>query len=64
MTIAAQDPISKIPEFKVCAVRVLRRTARPRTMESPSRNNEEEALGICANAHCLMPNAHCLMPIA
>jgi assimilatory nitrate reductase catalytic subunit len=28
VTIAAQDPISKIPEFKVCAVRV-RRAAAP-----------------------------------
>jgi assimilatory nitrate reductase catalytic subunit len=28
LTIAAQDPVSKIPEFKVCAVR-LRRSAKP-----------------------------------
>jgi assimilatory nitrate reductase catalytic subunit len=28
LTIAAQDPISKIPEYKVCAVRV-RRAAGP-----------------------------------
>ena len=29
VTIAAQDPISKIPEFKVCAVRVLRQFGPP-----------------------------------
>ena len=29
VTIAAQDPISKIPEFKVCAVRVLRQYGPP-----------------------------------
>jgi assimilatory nitrate reductase catalytic subunit len=29
VTIAAQDPISKIPEFKVCAVRVLRQDGPP-----------------------------------
>src|SRR5438477_4660270 len=29
VTIAAQDPISKIPEYKVCAVRVLRQFGPP-----------------------------------
>ncbi|HLT48333.1 MAG TPA: molybdopterin dinucleotide binding domain-containing protein, partial [Rubricoccaceae bacterium] len=29
LTISAQDPISKIPEFKVCAVRVYRAAAPP-----------------------------------
>jgi assimilatory nitrate reductase catalytic subunit len=29
VTIAAQDPISKIPEFKVCAVRVCKADAPP-----------------------------------
>jgi assimilatory nitrate reductase catalytic subunit len=29
VTIAAQDPISKIPEYKVCAVRVLKATRPP-----------------------------------
>jgi assimilatory nitrate reductase catalytic subunit len=29
LTIAAQDPISKIPEFKVCAVRVSKAAAPP-----------------------------------
>jgi len=29
LTISAQDPISKIPEFKVCAVRVFKATAPP-----------------------------------
>jgi assimilatory nitrate reductase catalytic subunit len=29
VTIAAQDPISKIPEFKVCAVRVVRQYGPP-----------------------------------
>ena len=29
VTIAAQDPISKIPEFKVCAVRVRKADAPP-----------------------------------
>jgi assimilatory nitrate reductase catalytic subunit len=29
LTIAAQDPISKIPEYKVCAVRVLRQSGPP-----------------------------------
>jgi len=33
VTIAAQDPISKIPEFKVCAVRV--RKAEP-PLDQPS----------------------------
>ena len=31
LTIAAQDPISKIPEYKVCAVRVRRRPRHPST---------------------------------
>jgi assimilatory nitrate reductase catalytic subunit len=29
VTIAAQDPISKIPEFKVCAVRVFKANPAP-----------------------------------
>ena len=29
VTIDAQDPISKIPEFKVCAVRILRQYGPP-----------------------------------
>jgi assimilatory nitrate reductase catalytic subunit len=29
LTIAAQDPISKIPEYKVCAVRVSKAAAPP-----------------------------------
>jgi len=29
LTIAAQDPISKIPEYKVCAVRVRKAEAPP-----------------------------------
>ena len=29
LTIAAQDPISKIPEYKVCAVRVRKADAPP-----------------------------------
>src|SRR5262249_10939124 len=29
VTIAAQDPISKIPEYKVCAVRLIRQTGPP-----------------------------------
>jgi assimilatory nitrate reductase catalytic subunit len=29
LTIAAQDPISKIPEYKVCAVRVRKAAAPP-----------------------------------
>jgi assimilatory nitrate reductase catalytic subunit len=29
LTISAQDPISKIPEFKVCAVRVKKADAPP-----------------------------------
>jgi assimilatory nitrate reductase catalytic subunit len=29
VTIAAQDPISKIPEYKVCAVRVRRESSAP-----------------------------------
>jgi assimilatory nitrate reductase catalytic subunit len=29
VTIAAQDPISKIPEYKVCAVRILRQYGPP-----------------------------------
>jgi assimilatory nitrate reductase catalytic subunit len=29
LTIAAQDPISKIPEYKVCAVRLAKATAAP-----------------------------------
>ena len=29
LTISAQDPISKIPEYKVCAVRVRKAEARP-----------------------------------
>ena len=29
LTIAAQDPISKIPEYKVCAVRVAKAAAPP-----------------------------------
>jgi assimilatory nitrate reductase catalytic subunit len=29
VTIAAQDPISKIPEFKVCAVRLVRQYGPP-----------------------------------
>jgi assimilatory nitrate reductase catalytic subunit len=29
VTIAAQDPISKIPEYKVCAVRVRREASPP-----------------------------------
>ncbi len=33
VTIAAQDPISKIPEFKVCAVRVLRQYGPPDYVE-------------------------------
>ncbi|HEY7308248.1 MAG TPA: molybdopterin oxidoreductase family protein [Gemmataceae bacterium] len=33
VTIAAQDPISKIPEFKVCAVRVRKADAPPRYVE-------------------------------
>ena len=38
VTIAAQDPISKIPEYKVCAVR-LRKAAEPDYGETSSRNN-------------------------
>jgi assimilatory nitrate reductase catalytic subunit len=34
VTIAAQDPISKIPEFKVCAVRVRKADATPEYAES------------------------------
>lgn len=33
VTIAAQDPISKIPEFKVCAVRILRQYGPPEYVE-------------------------------
>jgi assimilatory nitrate reductase catalytic subunit len=29
LTVAAQDPISKIPEYKVCAVRVKKAEAAP-----------------------------------
>ena len=33
VTIAAQDPISKIPEYKVCAVRILRQYGPPASVE-------------------------------
>lgn len=34
VTIAAQDPISKIPEFKVCAVRILRQYGPPEYVDT------------------------------
>ncbi len=43
VTIAAQDPISKIPEFKVCAVRV-------RKAEEPAREKEEISRKAAKNA--------------
>jgi assimilatory nitrate reductase catalytic subunit len=36
LTIAAQDPISKIPEYKVCAARLRRAAAPPADATSPS----------------------------
>jgi assimilatory nitrate reductase catalytic subunit len=35
LTIAAQDPISKIPEFKVCAVRIAKAAAAPQSEIQP-----------------------------
>ena len=42
VTIAAQDPISKIPEFKVCAVRV-RKAEEPAQKEEISRKAAKNA---------------------
>src|SRR5262249_61216629 len=36
VTIAAQDPVSKIPEYKVCAVRVRRADGPPAHMTRPA----------------------------
>ena len=38
VTIAAQDPISKIPEFKVCAVRIRRAEGPPETDSEGARH--------------------------
>ncbi len=35
LTIAAQDPISKIPEYKVCAVKVGKALAAPQDGDAP-----------------------------
>ena len=39
LTVAAQDPISKIPQYKVCGCRVRERRARPTTLRCSSRSN-------------------------
>ncbi|HEY7327891.1 MAG TPA: molybdopterin oxidoreductase family protein [Gemmataceae bacterium] len=43
VTIAAQDPISKIPEFKVCAVRVCKAKSAPEYVEMYDCNGERGA---------------------
>ena len=46
LTIAAQDPISKIPEYKVCAVRVRKAAERRSTRASWSRSSSRQPLAI------------------
>jgi predicted molibdopterin-dependent oxidoreductase YjgC len=41
LTIAAQDPISKIPEYKVCAVR-LRKSEEPADSVTPQLPGEDQ----------------------
>ena len=47
LTISAQDPIFKIPEYKVCAVRLRRAESPPSTQEPSSRNNERSLIEPC-----------------
>ena len=42
LTISAQDPISKIPEYKVCAVRVRKASAPPEYATSSSRSSKRD----------------------
>jgi assimilatory nitrate reductase catalytic subunit len=42
LTIAAQDPISKIPEYKVCAVRIQKATSPPDYATGTSHNSTQE----------------------
>ena len=54
LTIAAQDPISKIPEYKVCAVR--RQQSRWDRPNTPVDSNRNSRAGSCRQTPCRSPN--------